>query len=170
MRGRGQLVVLAGAVVAVALIPVLVAALQLGGGAVSGATEAGIGSVDRVLESAVADAAPTTLAYPWRDRETATTELQDVLASTLSQIEAGVGARVVTVTYDGAKARTLATTACPAGENRQFGSCAAVDGVVVQDRDGTTHVVAVAFRVTVVSADGRTAVTLVVRPPVRVRG
>ncbi|MFC7166703.1 DUF7261 family protein [Halospeciosus flavus] len=52
---------------------------------------------------------------------------------------------------------------CPRGEGRRFGGCQAIDGVVVQNRAGQTHVLAAAFDVRVVAPAGTTRLTVVVR-------
>ena len=55
-----------------------------------------------------------------------------------------------------------AATNCPGGSGRRFGPCEADRGVVVQERAGRTHVLAVAVDVTVTTERGTYAVTLVV--------
>ncbi|MXR22502.1 hypothetical protein GRX66_18665 [Halobacterium sp. PCN9] len=90
-------------------------------------------------------------------------ELKRVLAPQLDTLETarlrdGV---VVNVTSDESLA---ASVACPSGDGRAFGDCERIDGVVVQERDGETVVVAVAFRVRVSTPDGSTAFGRVARP------
>ena len=66
------------------------------------------------------------------------------------------------VTYNASAASDWAATNCPGGPGRQFGPCEVDRGVVVQERAGRTHVLAVALDVTVTTERGTYAVTLVV--------
>ncbi len=52
----------------------------------------------------------------------------------------------------------------PHGPNRQFGGCQADRGVVVQNRDGETHVLAVAFNLRVTTELGWYEMTVVTTP------
>lgn len=168
VTGRAQLVVVAGAVVAVALIPVVVAAFQVGGGPAPDPPEHRVRAVERTLETGVRTVAGTTRAYAWEERVEASRALRSALAPTIAAMETGAAGAVVNVTYAPATARDLAARRCPRGPNRQFGPCAAVGGVILQERVGEPHVVAVVVRVVVLGPTGRTAVTLVVEPGVRI--
>lgn len=162
------MIVLAAAVIAVAFVPVLFAYLQLGYAADVEANE-GYGSPiadgKRVLQGAVTNASDESPRYDWRNRRFAVDRFKahvrpavDTLES--SRVEDGV---VYQAASNDSAASTVATSDCPGGPNRQFGSCDAIDGVVVQDRLGETHVVAAAFDVTITTQRGRTEVTLVIR-------
>lgn len=161
---RGQLVLVAAGLIAVALVPMALAYLQLGydadvraGGDLAAPGE----NAERLLSRAVHEAAVTDgrsvagtvertrdgLA-PWLDRLRA------------SQVADGVAYRV---SYDDRAARAWAARACPGGDGRAFGPCEVRDGVVVQERAGDVHTVAVAFEVTIVTGDGETRLTTVVR-------
>lgn len=164
-RERGQLVLLAAVALAAALVPLAVAYLQLGYQATVDADRDPIreirGTVDRALEDA-ADGVPDR--QPWSDRAAAVTALRDRLRSTLatlneSRLDAG---RAVAVTYNTTRGQAWADDHCPAGPDRQFGSCRVDRGVVVQDRDGRTHVLAVALDVDVAGPDGEQRATIVV--------
>lgn len=167
---RGQLVVLSGAVVAVALAGVLLAYLQLGAHpdvAASTGTDEPVDDARRLLAVGVSDAADgVAREYAWSERDAAvdavTNDLDPVL-TTLddSGVERGT---VYRTSYDRAAARSWAGANCPSGAGRQFGPCEAEEGVVVQERAGRTNVLAVAVEVRVTTERGRTTATLVIRP------
>lgn len=158
---RGQLVLAAALVLVVALVPMVLAYLQLG---YHGDVRSGLGGdpatdTEVVLDRSVHDASEGVAAeYRWEERSDAVRAVRDRLASPIrtlerSRLEAGVA---TAIRYDEGRARALAARNCPAGPDRQFGSCEASGGVVVQDRGGDTHVLAVAFEVTITTPDGRT--------------
>jgi hypothetical protein len=78
-----------------------------------------------------------------------------------SRVESGT---VYGVLYNRSAARAWAAAHCSEtrGPNRQFGACNASRGVVVQSRDGRTHVLAVAFDVRVTAERGWYETTFVV--------
>lgn len=167
--GRGQLVLLAAAALAVALVPMTLAYLQLGyhddvGSA--GLEEAPVHNAERVLDRAVSDAIDGVPAgYAWSDRGAAVTAVRDRLEGDLStlnhtRVDAGT---VYGVTYNHTRAVAWEGDHCPSGPDRQFGPCRVDRGVVVQERAGRTHVLAVAFDVRITAPDGRWRATLVVR-------
>jgi hypothetical protein len=169
-RGRrGQMVLLAAGVVAVALAAVLVAYLQLGyAGDAEAAREytAPTANAERVLERAVQNAsAGVPTEYDWDERSAAVDDVRTDLAGPLAslrsaRLERGTAYRVV---YNASAARAYAADACPGGPGREFGPCEADRGVVLQERAGDAHVVAVAVDLTVVGEDRRVETTLVVR-------
>jgi len=168
-RERAQLVLAAAALVAVALAPVVVAYLQLGYHADVSATEefdAPDRNAERLLSRAVHDAASeTTGAFAWDERTEAAAAVRDELRPRLdalrsSRVESGT---VYRVAYDQTAAEAWSDANCPGGPNRQFGDCEATQGVVVQERAGETHVLAVAFDVRVTTDDSEMKLTLVVR-------
>lgn len=164
---RGQLVLVAGAVVVVALVAVLGAVLQLGyqpGAAQPPAGEPVERTVERVAGTALERVAAQVRDRPWAARAAVAQEVRDAVAGSLEAVRGAGPDGVRVVTVDTAAATTLATERCPGGPARRFGPCEAVDGVVVQRRDGRVHVVAVPLSVTVRTGSGRTAVTVVVRP------
>lgn len=159
-RRRGQLVLLAAAALAIALVPMALAHLQLGydedrpDGTVA---ESPVTDVERTLDRAV-DRATTAIParFAWSNRSTAVTAVRSDLRPTLqtlnqSRLASGTAIRV---TYNDSRARRVTRANCPGGPNRQFGSCRADRGVVVQSRGGQTHVVAVAFDVRVSKPNG----------------
>lgn len=167
MTRRGQLVLAAAALVAVALIPVVAAYLQLGyvpqtDGAADGRPG---GHADRVLTRAVGSTSPDLASsYTWSEREDAVDAFRGDLASRLDALRTSrlTDGTAYVVEYAPGVARNWTTGSCPGGPDRQFGGCEVVDGVLVQDRDGRTHVVAVAFRVRVVGSDGSAELVFVV--------
>ncbi len=170
MNDRAQLVLGAAALVAVALTPVLFAYLQLGysGDVVaSGEYDAPVQSAQRVLSRGVHGAGSRVPeSYRWRKRDAAVSTVRTELQGTLdalrsSRVESGT---VYQVAYNESAAQTWADEHCPAtrGPNRQFGACEASQGIVVQNRDSETHVLAVAFDVRVTTERGRYETTLAV--------
>jgi len=163
---RGQLVVLAAAVVAVALLPVLAAYAQLG---YQPAADAGpgdpLGDTRRALERALpaaTDGVPAT--YAWPERVNATAAVREALAPVLAGLRDGGPPGVArSVELNQTVARRVSRRACPGGPARQFEACLAFDGVVVQRRANRSHVVAVAATVSQVGPDGTVRGTVVVR-------
>ena len=167
-RERAQLVLAAAALVAVALAPVVVAYLQLGYQADVSATEefdAPDRNAERLLSRAVHDAASeTTGEFAWDERTGAAATVRDELRPRLdalhsSRVESGT---VYQVGYNQSAAASWSDANCPGGPNRQFGACEATQGVVVQERAGETHVLAVAFDVRVTTKNSASRLTLVV--------
>ncbi|MFB6268663.1 MAG: hypothetical protein ABEH83_01880 [Halobacterium sp.] len=161
---RGQLVLVAAAVAALALVPVALAYLQLGyAPAVADVDGDHAERVSRSLDRSVDAAAEAATGESWADRESAVEDAKAALAPKVAALETarlrdGVA---VNVNYDEGLA---ATVACPGGDGRSFGDCETIGGVVVQERDGETVVVAVAFTVRVTTPDGTTEYGRVVRP------
>lgn len=168
-RNRGQLVLIAAVVIALAFVPALAAYLQFGyaGDADAMAARDATGAATvAALDPAVDTARPELAAsYTWGERELAVTDYRHALNASVDRIEnASVGSgRVVLVAYNASAASASARDACPSGPGRVFGVCDAIDGVVVQERVNGTHVVAVAFDVTIVGEGSGTYLTVVVR-------
>ena len=167
-RERAQLVLAAAAVVAVALAPVVVAYLQLGyhdDVRASADYDAPAQNAQQVLERAIhQSAAGTPGEYDWNERGDGVAEVRNRLEPRLSALES---ARVeegtaYQVAYNESAALEWTAGNCPSGPNRQFGGCETIDGVVVQDRVGETHVLAVAFDLRVTTERGWIWETVVV--------
>jgi len=161
---RGQLVLVAAVVVAVALVPIVFAYLQLGyhadvraGGEYGDPTGDATATLDRALHAAVA-AQPTE---NWSRRTVAVTALRDRLAPRIETVETarlddGIAR---TVRFNRTTAQRWADRRCPDGRGRSFGDCRAIDGVVVQERAGDTVVLGIGVDVRVTTERGRTNVT-----------
>lgn len=164
---RGQVVLLAALVLVVALVPMVLAYLQLGyDGDVHATVGADPGAEgERLLDRAVQDAtAGIARSYDWSERDEAVRTVRDRLDSPLrtlerSRLEDGLA---YDVAYDDSRSQDWANDNCPGGPDREFGPCEAIDGVVVQNRAGGTHVLAVAFDLVVTTPDGRITVRTVV--------
>lgn len=166
-RDRAQLVLAAAAVVAVALTPTVVAYLQLGYHAdvrASGEYDAPLGNAERVLERAVHGAGTNATGVPWNERDVAAERTRADLAGPIETLEASrvAAGTAYAVAYNDTAAERWATANCPGGPGRRFGDCRAVDGVVVQERTGETHVLAVAFDVRATTERGSRAMTVTV--------
>lgn len=165
--GRGQFVLLAGVVVALALVAMLTAYLQLGYHAdVTG------GTVDRPVRDSTGFLARATHEearavrgeYGWTDRDEAVTAVRDRLRARLETLErASLAEGVVSRTSFNASAAAEAVDEyCRSGPGRAFGDCAADRGVVIQERTGRTLVLAVGYDLTVTTDSGSTRLTTVV--------
>lgn len=164
MSDRGQLVLVAAAVAALALVPVAAAYLQFGYAPAVADVDADHGErVTRVLDRVADGAAETATGTAWGDREAEVERVEASLAPRLRTVERarlGDGV-VVNVSYDGALAERVD---CPSADGRSFGACEVHGGVVVQERAGETVVVAIAFDVRVTMPAGTTRFGHVARP------
>jgi hypothetical protein len=162
---RGQLVLLAAALVAVALLPLVAAYLQLGyHPAVQHGGDTPIATAERTLDRALAVAASgVPERYPWADRRRAVAAVERNLTPALTAVgAAGPPGQVRRVAYNASAARRVARRSCPAGPDRQFGPCEADGGIVLQSRAGRTHVVAAAVDLTLVGSEQSANATVVV--------
>jgi len=155
---RGQLVLLAAVALGVALVPLVLAYLQLG---YHDDVRAGTGApqaeqAERTLQRGLAEATTDVpFEYSWPERSAAVSEVRRRLAPTLDSIERsnldqGVA---ITVSYNLTRAEQWVDSTCPDGPDREFGRCLADRGVIVQDRQGRTHVLGAAFDVTVTTPE-----------------
>ncbi|UPV98921.1 hypothetical protein M0R88_10300 [Halorussus gelatinilyticus] len=123
-------------------------------------------NAERLLSRAVHDAtSEATGEFAWDERAAAAAAVRDHLRPRLdalrsSRVESGT---VYQVAYNRTAAAAWRDANCPGGPNRQFGACESDGGVVVQERAGGTHVLAVAFDVRVTTDDTEQALTLVLR-------
>lgn len=176
---RGQIVLVAAAVVAVALLSMTLAYAQLGYDAdrtgAGTAEVASVSDIDRSLTGSLRAAAREVRRgddHAWRDRRTVAERVAGSLDADADRLERvhAEKSRSLTVELDDAAATQWARERCPDGDGREFGPCRVIDGVVVQERADETAVVAAAFRVRVVSPDESTTalvVSQVVRAPSR---
>lgn len=162
--GRGQFVLLAGLVVALAFLAMLTAYLQLGYHG-----DVAAGDVDRPVDDSTAFLARATHAearalrgeFTWSEREAAVSALRDRLRIRLTTLER---ARVTTgiavdVSFNDSVANQRVDEQCPSGSGRAFGPCDADRGVVIQERTGRTLTLAVGYDVTVTTEDRTTRLT-----------
>lgn len=163
---RGQLVLLTAAVLAVALAGLTVAYLQLGYhedvDAQTGHNPAQqlTRTLDRSLHNVTSDIATT---YRWADRTNAATTVRQRLAPTLEALRTAQlsDGHVYDISYNGTQAETWAQDNCPDGPDRQFGACDWEDGIVLQNRNGQTHVLGVAVDIVITTPQSETTVTTV---------
>jgi len=165
---RGQLVLLSGVVVALALVAMLAAFLQLGyGGDAASTADEHLADADAYLQRVTHHVASDLRGeYSWGERERAVRAFHRGVEPQLATLEraratSGVAA---TVAFNDTAAGRWAAANCPGGPAREFGPCRADDGVVVQERDGRTLVLAVAYDLSVVTEQSRTRLTTVVEP------
>jgi len=157
---RSQLVLVAAGVAAVGLLPVIVAYTQLGYGGVATSepaattpTDDAVGALERAAFAASVGAQGRS---PWSDRQaTASAVASNFDQRAASVASGGLGRdRVHAIRRNASAATAWAGVACPGGPNRQFGACDAIDGVVLQERAGDVHVVAIAVDVRTLVDDG----------------
>jgi hypothetical protein len=164
---RGQLVFLAGVVVALALVAMLVGYLQLGyhGDVTAASTDRPVRDSTAFLDRATHESARSVRgSYTWDDRGAAVTATRESLDPRLDTLErARVSEGVVSrVAFNVTAASEWAGSHCPTGPGREFTSCSVDRGVVVQGRDGRTLVLAVGYDLTVTTEEGTTRLTTVV--------
>lgn len=166
-RARAQLVLVAAIALAIALVPAVLAYMQLGyhediraGSEVH--TEE---QVERTLSQSIHNATSGMAAtYSWGEHADAVSTLHDRLEPTLRTVNrSGLDAGTVTlVTYNRTRAVRWSSSNCPGGPDRQFGSCEANGGVIVQERAGRTYVIGVALDVRISSPKSEVRLTTVV--------
>ena len=163
---RGQLVLVAAAVVAVALAPVLLAYLQLGyhpdvdrEPAIAG--EDAVAFLDRSVHAA---AAATAGEHDWNDRAAMADAVRVELSEDLDSLETSTLADGVAhgVAYNHTAGVDWVETGCETGAGKRFGDCEVDDGVVLQERAGEAVLLAVAFDVRIIGPDGQTELVVVV--------
>jgi hypothetical protein len=160
-------VLVAAAVLALALVPLGFAYLQLGYHAdvrAQSAEESPGSETLRLLERAVHEVSDEAIGQPWAGRDGAAAQINDSLAANIDDIEAAQVERGIAseVRQNGSAAERWAARNCPGGPGQAFGDCETRGGLVLQERAGETHLVAVAFDVTVVSERGEAELTVVV--------
>lgn len=166
---RGQLVLLAAAAIAVALLPLALAYASLGYHADVGTAEpeTPLFDAERVVERVTHNATSAVAGeYGWAERDQAAAEAGARLDRGLRELEqsrlsSGVAYRIE---RNQTAAAAWSDEHCPRGPNRAFGSCEAIDGIVVQERAGETAIVAVGFDVHATTERGAGELTVVVRP------
>lgn len=169
-RNRAQLVLVAAVVMTAALVPLALAYLQLGYGASVPVDDDPVRDATDTLDRALVDAADGIPdSYAWTDREGAVDAVRDRLRPTLSTLNRSRldDDTALAVTYNASRASAWANANCPGGTGRAFGPCRADRGVVVQERAGETHVLAVAVDVRVSSPAADRRGTVVVTHTVR---
>lgn len=170
MRGRGQLVLAASVVVIVALVAIVLAYLQLGYAAdvrAGGEYDDPAADAQRALVRAVhAAAADVPGEYAWAERSVAATAVRSDLDGRFetieeSRLDEGIAR---SVSENATRASDWAAEDCPGGPGREFGPCRTDGGLVLQERAGRAHVVAVAVDLRVRRERGEAEVTLAIRP------
>lgn len=169
---RGQMVLLAGVVVALALVAMLVAFLQLGYHAdveTAGVDRDPIADGQSSLQRATHEASRALRGeYDWSDRDQAVTSVRNRLGPRLEQLQRSQvsSGTVYTAEFNQTAASQWAGANCPSGAGREFGPCEADRGVVVQERNDRTLVLAVGYDLNVTRANQASRLT-VVSPAIR---
>ncbi|MFB6155361.1 MAG: hypothetical protein ABEJ22_05650 [Haloferacaceae archaeon] len=164
---RAQVVLAAAAVVAVALVPMVLAYHQLAYDAdVPAAGDADVREAVGYLERSVDDAARAVAGeYGWPNWEAAASATDERLGPHVRRLESSALADdvVYRVTRNETAARSWAEADCPDADMRRFGPCRTVDGLVFQRRAGEVHLVAAAFDLRVVAVDQSARLTVLIR-------
>lgn len=168
MNRRAQLVLLAAALAAVALVPIAAAYAQLGAHPdVTARTDPGVTS-DRVVQELHRSVVNASLGvngqYAWSDRSRAVELVRATVAADARGIARAAANQTTAVNVSFNQTAAEAFDDCPGGPNRVFGDCRATDGVVVQSRTNETHLVAVALDVQLAHSRGHTNLTVVFTP------
>jgi hypothetical protein len=164
---RGQLVLVAAAVIAIGLAPILFAYLQLGyhpdvddpEPEITG--EKAVAFLDRSVHEAAAETAGD---YAWRDRDervrVVRADIRDE-TNTLRRTRIDEG-----IAYNASFNRTVTgewtDENCQRGAGKRFGACKSNGGVVVQNRADEAVLLAVGFDIEAVSPGGKTELTVVI--------
>lgn len=152
------MVLLAAVAIAVALVPLLLAYLQLGYHPdVADPRPDHTRDVERTLERELVDAsAGIPASYDWSARGAAATTVRSRLASTFDTLNRSAVARstLIQVSFNGSMASQWATSSCPGGPDRQFGPCDVDGGIVMQERAGRAHVLALGVDVRIRAPGG----------------
>jgi hypothetical protein len=165
---RGQLVLLAAVAVTVALVSMLLAFMQLGyQPGVAGPQPDHLRDVERTLERELVAAAANASVTDWGDSDEAVSTVRSELRPTLASLNRSALDRntLVQVTYNASRAGSWRGQHCPSGPARRFGPCAADRGVVVQERAGETHVLAIAVDVRIIGDDSRLVARTIIEHP-----
>jgi len=147
---RSQLVLVAAGVIAMGLLPIVLAYTQLGyAGMATTEPSATTATEDarRAIERAAFDASePYQGLRPWSQRRVVADRAAGRFDARVASIEtAGIERGLHHAIERNASAATAwANSNCPGGPNRQFGPCDARGGIVLQERGGDTHLVAIA--------------------------
>ena len=163
---RGQLVLVAAGLIAVALVTLAVAYAQLGyapdrAGVEGGLDDRTLGEIELAVFEVAADRHGR---YVAGEEETARAETLTALDAEFDGLASArhVDRISLQIETDESAAERWTDRNCPGGEGRAFGNCTAADGIVLQERAGSLHVLAVALDVTWTDGDRRDELTVVV--------
>lgn len=167
---RGQMVLAAGALIVIALIATLMAVLQLGyqPSQPTGEHYSPPEETRRVIEEALIEAEPVARDYAWINSSEAAEAVRRIVGERLTALERAESTAIRRVDFAPDVAADSLAEICPRGPGQRFGACVAFDGIVLQNRGETTHLVAVVLRITVTHSEGDARMTIVVRPRLRV--
>ena len=151
---RGQLVLVAAAVIAIGLVPMLFAYLQLGyhpdtASDPEVSSEGAVAYLDRSVHRAARETAGE---YEWGQRAAMADAVRatlddDVDALETARLEEGVAYEVQ---YNSTVAEEWVNDNWDRGDGKRFGDCAVDGGVVTQERTGEAVLLAVGFDICIV--------------------
>lgn len=160
---RGQLVLVAALALALALVALGVAYLQLGyHDDIGAAGHEPTAQLEATLERALDDAAreiPAT--YGWDERDEAEDAIRTELNDTIETLETSrlEDGHAYAIAPNATHASVWEQAHCPGGPDRQFGDCAVTDAVVLQERGGRATVLAMSFDIVVTTPERELTVT-----------
>lgn len=162
---RGQFVLLAAAVIAIAFVPMLFAYLQLGyhpdiDRSHEPTGEEAVSFLDRSVHGTATETAGE---YGWDERDELIAAVRsgidaDIETLETTRIEEGIGYRV---RYNESK-KSDRRVGCVSGPGKRFGECVSEKGVVVQERAGEAVLVAAVFDVRVIAPDRTVELTVAI--------
>jgi len=166
-KARGQLVLIAAVALAVVLLPLVLAFLQLGYHAdiEAGSPTLSESDVERPLQQALHNATESTPEkYTWDERDVAAKSVTATLAPTLdilnqSAVEDGT---LIRISPNQSESQKWADSSCPSGPDRDFDDCVASDGLILQDRDDRTHVLGAAYDIAISTPEKDIELTTVI--------
>ncbi|AGN01321.1 hypothetical protein L593_06870 [Salinarchaeum sp. Harcht-Bsk1] len=156
---RSQLVLVAAGVIAMGLLPIVLAYTQLGyAGMAATEPSATTATADahRAIERAAFDASePSQGVRPWAARSGVADEVASRFDDRVASIETGRIERGIhhAIERNTSAASAWASANCPGGSSRQFGPCEAREGIVLQERGGDTQVLAIAVDLRTLTED-----------------
>jgi hypothetical protein len=165
MNDRAQFVLLAAAVFAVALVPVVTAYHGLnydGDVRESGPTVPD--AAERSLADALGDAARAERGRAWAELNRTAAAVRNRTREAFPTLRKTALAGNASVRLDAGRARRVARLDCPRGPERAFGECVARGGVVLQNRTGRTTVVGAAVSLSWVGTERNGSLSAFVRP------
>jgi len=146
-------------VIAVGLLPIVLAYTQLGYAGIATTEPTATTPTEdarQAIERAAFDSSTELQGVRgWSERDAVATQVAARFDARVDSIETGSLERGIShaVERNQSAAASWANGSCPGGPNRQFGPCETQEGLVLQERGGDTHAVAIAVDLRTVAED-----------------
>jgi hypothetical protein len=125
-------------------------------------------AVERTLhQSLISASGDISARHGWHNRSDAVTTFRDRLRPSIDSLSTARldDGTAIEVIYNDSRAQMWEDNHCPRGLDRDFGPCRTDRAVVIQERDGRTHVLAIAVDIHVTTPDSTIQVSTVVTAP-----